>query len=58
MNISKCKTCKHYEPFFSSCNLYCETIYIGEGEFEERPVSIRVINVKECNYRQKASKEL
>lgn len=56
MNINKCKSCEYYEPFFSSCNLYFETLYIGDGDFEGRPVSIRVINTKECKYKKKASK--
>ena len=56
MDINKCKSCKHYEPFFSSCKLYSEEVYMGEGEFEERSVSIRAINVKECKYIKKASK--
>lgn len=56
MNINKCESCEYYEPFFSSCNLYCETLYIGDGEFEEQPVNIRAINVKECTYKKKASK--
>ncbi len=54
MNIDKCMSCKHYEAFFGSCNLYNEEIYIGEGNFEIRPVSIRSVNKSECKYEKKA----
>ena len=53
MNIDKCISFKHYEPFFSSCNLYDEEVYIGEGNFEIRPVSIRSVNKSECKYESK-----
>lgn len=53
MNINKCISCKHYEPFFSSCGLYDEEAYIGEGDFEIRPVSIRSVSWLECEYEQK-----
>lgn len=54
MNISRCKTCIFYEPFFSSCNLYDEEVYMGEGDFETRPISIRSVNKSECKYEKKA----
>lgn len=53
MKRDKCISCKHYEPFFSSCGLYDEEIYIGEGDFEIRPVSIRSVNKSECEYEAK-----
>ncbi len=53
MNINKCKTCIFYEPFFGSRDLYDEKVYIGEGDFEIRPVSIRSVNKSECEYKQK-----
>lgn len=53
MNIDKCISCKHYEPFFNSCNLYYEEVYLGEGDFNVMPVSIRSVNKSECEYEQK-----
>lgn len=53
MKRDKCISCKHYEPFFSSCGLYDEEVYISEGDFEIRPVSIRSVNKSECEYEAK-----
>lgn len=53
MNISKCGNCIYYEPFFNSCGLYDEEVYIGEGDFEIRPASISSVNKSECEYKQK-----
>ena len=53
MKRDKCISCKHYEPFFNSCNLYQEEVYLGEGDFEVRPVSIRTVDWLECEYKQK-----
>lgn len=52
MNIQKCKTCKHYESFFGSCNLYYKEVYLGEGDFDIRPVSVENIDESECEYRK------
>lgn len=48
MKIDKCKNCKHYNPFFNSCDLYYEDVYIGEGDFEVHPVNIKSISKSEC----------
>lgn len=56
MKINKCKSCAFYEPYFSSCVLYDEEVYIGEGDFEIRPVSIRSVNKSECGYIAKDGK--
>ena len=56
MNINKCKVCKHYEPFFSSCKLYLKEVYLGEGDFDVMPVSIRSVNKSECKYESKRGK--
>ena len=53
MNAEKCKTCKHYDSFFGSCDLYYEELYMGEGDFDTRPVSIRNVNKSECEYESK-----
>ena len=53
MERDKCITCKHYDSFFDSCTLYYEEVYIGEGDFDVMPVSIRNINKSECEYEQK-----
>lgn len=50
MEISKCKTCEHYDVFFGSCKLYAQEVYLGEGEFAIRPISIREIEKEECEY--------
>ena len=50
MERTKCKTCKHYENFFNSCNLYYKEVYLGEGEFDIQSVSIKNINKSECKY--------
>ena len=55
MNIRKCKTCVFYEPFFNTCNLCQEEVYLGEGDFEVIPVSIKKVNQLECEYTKKAS---
>lgn len=53
MNINKCKSCEYYELFFSSCTLYDEEVYIGDGDFEVRPISIRNIKKSECKYKKR-----
>ena len=53
MKRDKCISCKHYEPFFSSCNLYQEEVYLGEGDFDVMPVSIKDVSKSECEYEQK-----
>lgn len=58
MNINKCKSCEHYEPFFSGCKLYDEQVYMGEGVFDVFPLSIREVSKSECNYEKKVSNEL
>lgn len=50
MNIQKCKTCKRYESFFGSCNLYYKEVYLGEGDFDIQPVSIENVDESECEY--------
>ena len=50
MKIYKCMTCKHYNSFFCSCDLYYEEKYIGEGDFDISPVNIRYIDKSECEY--------
>lgn len=53
MNIEKCRTCKNFEPFFHSCNLYEREVYLGEGDIDLQPVSIKRIEEDECKYRFK-----
>jgi hypothetical protein len=53
MKIDKCISCKHYEPFFNSCNLYQEKVYLDEGDFDVMPVSIKNVSKSECKYEQK-----
>lgn len=53
MKRDKCISCKHYEPFFNSCNLYQEEVYLGEGDFDVMPVSIKDVSWLECEYEQK-----
>lgn len=55
MNINKCKSCAFYEPFFNSCNLYLEEIYLGEGDFDIQPANIKNVSKKECDYIAKES---
>lgn len=50
MKIDKCKNCKNYNSFFNACELYYEEVYLGEGDFEIRPVSIRSVSELECEY--------
>ena len=50
MKIYKCMTCKHYNSFFCSCDLYYEEKYIGEGDFDIKPVSIKSVSELECEY--------
>ena len=52
MDITRCKTCKHFEPFFYSCNLYEREVYIGEGDFDLQPVSIKDVDEDECEYKE------
>lgn len=53
MNIHKCINCKHYDSFFGSCDLYYEEVYMNEGDFDIRSVSIRNVNKSECQYELK-----
>ena len=53
MNTDKCVSCKHYNSFFYSCDLYYEERYIGEGDFDILPVSTKNISKSECEYEQK-----
>ena len=53
MKRDKCITCKHYNSFFGSCDLYYEERYIGECDFDILPVNIRNIEEVECEYEQK-----
>lgn len=53
MNNKRCITCKYYEPFFSSCNIYTQEVYLGEGDFDVQPVSIKEIKENECKYEKK-----
>lgn len=53
MNINKCKSCAFYEPFFNSCNLYFDEVYLGEGDFGVMPVSIKNVSKSECEYEAK-----
>lgn len=54
MNIKKCKTCAFYEPFFNSCNLYQDEIYLDEGDFNVIPTDIKYVSKLECEYTKKA----
>ena len=54
MNIKKCKTCAFYEPFFNSCYLYFDEVYLGEGDFNIVPVNIKNVSEAECEYTKKA----
>lgn len=56
MNTNKCKGCEYYEPFFSGCKLYDEEVYMGEGDFDVFPVSVKEVSKAECNYKKKVSK--
>lgn len=56
MNINKCKSCEHFETFFCGCKLYEEEVYMGEGDFDIVPISIKEVSKTECNYEKKASK--
>ena len=53
MKIDKCRTCKHYDSFFNSCDLYYSEVYLGEGSFEYRPIGIKSITKSECEYEVK-----
>ena len=55
MKINQCKNCKHYNPFFDSCDIYHEEVYLDEGDFEVRPVSIKSVRKLklECEYEAK-----
>ena len=53
MKRDKCISCKYYEPFFGSCVLHTEEIYVGDGDFDVMPVSIRSVNKSECEYEPK-----
>lgn len=56
MNIEKCRTCKRFEPFFYSCNLYEREVYMGEGDFDLQPVSIKEVDEIECEYEKQQVK--
>lgn len=53
MNRSKCITCKHYNSFFDSCDLYCEEVYVGDGDFDVIPINIKYVNKSECKHELK-----
>ena len=53
MSKNKCKKCKHYDSFFNGCNLYYEEVYLGEGDFDVMPVSIKDVSKLECEYEAK-----
>ena len=53
MKRNKCITCKHYNSFFGSCDLYYEEIYLGEGDFDVQPINIKSVNKSECEYEVK-----
>ncbi len=55
MKRDKCISCKYYEPFFNSCNLYQEEVYLGEGDFDVMSVSIKDVSKLECEYEAKDS---
>ena len=57
MKINKCKSCKHYDSFFNSCNLYYNEVYLGEGSFEYSPVGIKNITTSECEYEVKNDRQ-
>ena len=50
-----CQDCVHYESFFGSCNLYYEEVYMGEGEYDIRPVRVERISKSECEYTKKGT---
>lgn len=52
MDISRCKTCKNYEDFFGSCELYVRDVYLGEGDWDIQPVRIKNIDEDECEYEE------
>ena len=54
MNIEKCISCKHYEPFLNGCYLYQKEVYLGEGDFDVTLVSIKSVTKEECEYEQMA----
>lgn len=51
--IERCRTCKHFEHFFNSCNLYAREVYLGEGEWDIQPVRIKDVEEDECKYNKK-----
>lgn len=53
VNTTRCITCKNYDKFFNSCDLYYDEVYLGEGEYDLRPVSIKRIARKDCKYETK-----
>lgn len=53
MKRDKCITCKYYNSFFGSYDLYYEEIYLGEGDFDVHPVNIKSVNKSECEYEAK-----
>lgn len=57
MKIDKCRSCKHHDSFFNSCNLYHSEVYFGEGDFDLQPVSIKSISKSECEYEVKDDRQ-
>ena len=57
MKIDKCKNCKHYDSFFDSCGLYYFEVYIGDGDFDIRPINIKEVSKSECEYEAKNDME-
>lgn len=53
MKRYKCKSCAFYEPFFNSCQLHFNEVYLGEGIFYLIPVNIKNVNKSECMYEAK-----
>lgn len=50
--IEKCRTCKHYDSFFDSCNLYVKDVYLGEGDWDEQFIRIKEVEESECEYEE------
>lgn len=53
MDISKCKTCEHYDSFFGSCKLYYTEVYFDSEFTDIRSVKIKEIDETECEYEPK-----
>lgn len=50
MDIEKCRTCKHFDSFFHSCNLFYIESYLDEGDFDILTVDIKNVHETECKY--------